>query len=256
MNHGSPSVEAPYLGSPLENLTLSDPRCNNDSCRVFYDAHQLSQKQAPYAHQFDYGHYVSWYLLVSLGLFSAAYWFRRWNEARFHQGKTSAPSPAKDKILAAWRLAAYKRAPRWLSDRLGLPSMGVLFFFGLAILYNCILTFAVRPYYRGHRGYGSPPLAVRTGLMATALTPWILALSAKANIISWLTGIGHEKLNIVHRWMSWLCLGLSIVHTVPFIVAPLRDGGPAQLRRQYYKPGGYEVCIPLHLQHDPHELTY
>ncbi|ETN45831.1 uncharacterized protein HMPREF1541_00012 [Cyphellophora europaea CBS 101466] len=80
--------------------------------------------------------------------------------------------------------------------------MGLLIFFGLNILYCCILTFAVRPYYRQHCGYGYPPLDVRTGLMAVALTPWIIALSGKANIVSLLTGIGYEKLNIVHRWMS------------------------------------------------------
>jgi hypothetical protein len=30
-----------------------------------------------------------------------------------------------------------------------------------AIVFATVATFAVRPYYRGHRGYGSSPLAVR-----------------------------------------------------------------------------------------------
>lgn len=249
MSHGSLSTGLPYEGSPLENLTLSDPKCNNDSCKAFYDAHQLSQKLVSYNHQFDYGHYVSWFLVASLGVFSAAYWLRRWNAHRYRSlGKKTLLSPLVGKFVAAWRFIAYRYAPGWLSDRLGFPSTGALIFFGLSILYCSILTFAVRPYYRQHRGYGSPPLGVRTGLMAVALTPWIIALSGKANIITMLTGIGYEKLNIVHRWMSWLCLGLSVVHTVPFIVAPLRDGGPAQLKRQFYKPGGLEVsriCVKM-----------
>ena len=77
--------------------------------------------------------------------------------------------------------------------------------------------------------------------MAVALTPLIIALSGKANLITLLTGIGHEKLNVIHRWTSWLCLGLSVVHTIPFIVAPLKDGGHKTLHKQYYKPGAFEV---------------
>lgn len=231
MSHGSLSLNAPYEGSPLQNLTLDNSRCNNDSCQAFYDAHQLSQKEVSHNHQFEYGHYVSWYLLVVLCqlLLETVH-------------SSSVPCSSR---WSVWK-EAYRRveddnlpqAPRQSGSTNPWPHD---FLSGLSILYCCILTFAVRPYYRAHRGFGSPPLAVRTGLMATALTPWIVALSGKANIITWLTGIGPEKLNVLHRWMSWLCLGLSIVHTIPFIVAPLRDGGPAQLRRQYHKKGGYEV---------------
>ena len=233
----------PYVSSSTENLTLSDHRCMNDSCRAFYDAHQLSQKLYSYAHQFDYGHYVSWYLIVFLGIFSLIYFWRRWNEYRYRHDSTilePVPHSPKDKLVGLWRMLAYRRVPGWISNRFGLPSIGLLIVFLAFILYNCILTFAVRPYYREHRGYGSPPLAVRTGLMATALTPWIIALSGKANLIALLTGIGHEKLNIMHRWISWLTFGLSVVHTVPFIVAPLKDGGYTALHKQFYKPGGYE----------------
>jgi hypothetical protein len=257
----SMSSGQPYIDSPTENLTLSDPRCNNDSCKAFYNAHQLSQKLTSYAHQYDYGHYISWYLVVCLGVFAVVHFGRQWNEYRRLSGSsavhTSPLQTARSKALALWRTMAYRRAPGWISTRFGLPSYGmltflllnvltflllnVLTFLLLNVLYCCILTFAVRPYYRNHRGYGSPPLAVRAGLMATALTPWLIALTSKANIVTWLTGIGHEKLNIIHRWMGWLCFGLSVVHTVPFIVAPLRDGGYAALHKQFYKPGGYEV---------------
>jgi len=36
--------------------------------------------------------------------------------------------------------------------------------------------------------------------------------------------------------------GLSLVHTILYIVAPLRDGGYKALHEQFYKPGGFEVC--------------
>ncbi|KAF2152723.1 hypothetical protein K461DRAFT_294366 [Myriangium duriaei CBS 260.36] len=235
----------PFVGSPTENLTLTNPLCNSDKCKEFYEAHQLSQKLVSYYHQYDYGHYVSYYMLAVLGIFTVRHVWNRWHDYRFDKREhvnavRSRLQIVKDQVVALIRAVTYRRAPDWLSTAFGNPSFGVLGLLLLFILYCCVLAFTVRPYYRQHRGYGSPPLAVRTGLMATALLPWIIGLSGKANIITLLTGVGHEKLNIVHRWISWLCVGLSVVHTVPFIVAPLKDGGPAALHKQYYKLGGFE----------------
>ena len=103
------------------------------------------------------------------------------------------------------------------------------------------MSFAIRPYYREHRGYGSPPLAVRAGLMAASLTPLLIALGGKFNLITIMTGIGYEKLNVIHRWVGWMTFGLSLIHTIPFIVAPLKDGGYAALHHQFYEPGSFEV---------------
>jgi len=153
---------------------------------------------------------------------------------------TSRPGLYK-KFVALARYISYRRLSGKRLDRLGVPSCGMLLFLILAILFLLICTFAVRPYYHQHRGYGSPPLAIRTGLMAVACTPLIIALSGKANLVTTLTGIGHEKLNTIHRWVSWMCFGLSVAHTIPFIVAPLRDGGYSALNKQFYKPGSFEV---------------
>lgn len=97
------------------------------------------------------------------------------------------------------------------------------------------MSFAERPYYRTHLGYGSPPLGVRTGMMAVALTPPIFALPGKVNPVTYITGISHEKLNVLHRYISYLMFILAIIHTVPFIVAPLQDskGGTAYLASQW-----------------------
>jgi uncharacterized membrane protein (DUF485 family) len=43
-------------------------------------------------------------------------------------------------------------------------------------------------------------------------------LGAKANPITALTGISHEKLNIWHNWVAWAMFVLALVHTFPFIV--------------------------------------
>ena len=77
--------------------------------------------------------------------------------------------------------------------------------------------------------------------MAASLTPLLIALSGKANLVTLLTGLGHEKLNIFHCWVGWSMFGLSVAHTIPFIVAPLHDGGYSALHEQFYKPGSFEV---------------
>lgn len=242
----SMSTSLPYEGSATENLTLSDPRCTSDACKAFYDGHQLSQKLVSYYRQYDYGHYVTWFYLACIGLATFTYAGRRMNEARRSSGHNEinvCPKFFKNKIVALWRAVAYRRWPGKASDRFGLPSFGMLIFMTLVLLYLLLLTFWARPYYRLYRGWGSPPIGVRTGLMAIATTPLIVALSGKANLITMLTGIGHEKLNIFHRWVGWFTFILSVAHTVPFIVAPLQMpfGGAHALHMQYYKKGGFEV---------------
>lgn len=60
-------------------------------------------------------------------------------------------------------------------------------------------------------------------------------------MVTLLTGSGHEELNVFHRWFGWSVFGLSVAHTVPFLVAPLYDGGYSALHKQFCKPGGFEV---------------
>lgn len=227
--------------SNVTNLPLSDPSCNSDACLAFKAAHDASQVQISYASQFWYGHYTTWYYLVAIFLAMVFYVYKLLENQRAFPHPPS--TTLSDKAIALVRWISYRRIRGRFADKFGLPSLGLLIFVLITCLYLLLLTFIQRPYYRGHRGYGSPPLAVRTGLMAIALTPIIVALSGKVNLVTMLTGIGHEKLNLLHRYTSYMCLFLSIVHTVPFIVAPLKDGGAKQLHKQYYKPGGYEVCV-------------
>ncbi|KAJ8129846.1 hypothetical protein O1611_g3783 [Lasiodiplodia mahajangana] len=230
-------------GSNTTDLPLSDPRCNSDECAAFKAAHVASQAAVSYYHQYDYGHYVTWYYLAAIGVCAASY------AHHIYRNRYSSPeattSPPICKLQAIGRYVQYKHIPGTAAAWCRLPSLAILILLAITSLYMLLLTFLVRPYYRGRRGFGSPPISIRTGLMAQALTPLIVALAGKVNIITFLTGISHEKLNILHRWASYMCLFLSIVHTIPFIVQPLRDGGYTALRAQYYKPGGYEVRIDL-----------
>lgn len=62
-------------------------------------------------------------------------------------------------------------------------------------------------------------------MIGIALTPFILALGMKANLISFMTGVGHERLNALHRWMGMLAGIMGVIHTIPFLVEPVRDEG-------------------------------
>lgn len=50
------------------------------------------------------------------------------------------------------------------------------------------------------------------------------ALSTKANMISALTGIPHEKLQVFHHWTSYAMFVLALIHTFPFIIYHIWKG--------------------------------
>lgn len=131
------------------------------------------------------------------------------------------------------------------------PSLGVSAIVFAALVFVTLYCFAPKPLYYASIYYGSPPLAIRAGMIAVAMIPWIVALSTKANFISMLTGIGHERLNVVHRWGGYLCLFLSLVHTIPFYVTPIWTEG-ALVHYQRYLPQniyvygtGLAALVPL-----------
>lgn len=55
--------------------------------------------------------------------------------------------------------------------------------------------------------------ATQCGQLAYAQIPLIIGLAGKNNVISFVTGIGYEKLHFLHGCAAWTCLFLSWVHT-------------------------------------------
>lgn len=105
------------------------------------------------------------------------------------------------------------------------PSPGVCILVFAALAFVILYSFVPQPLYWESIQFGSPPLAVRSGMLAVSLMPWIVSLSMKANFITILTGIGHERLNVLHRWLAYICLVLSLIHTIPFYVTPIDENG-------------------------------
>ena len=132
--------------------------------------------------------------------------------------------------IAVMRFVFYRPIPvvRWNKRfrPLVFPSPGVVFVVLSALIFVVLYCFIPQPLYWQSIEYGSPPLAIRAGMIAVAMMPWIVALGMKANMVSMLTGIGHERLNVLHRWLAYLLLLLSLIHMVPFYVTPIwKDGG-------------------------------
>lgn len=148
-------------------------------------------------------------------------------------------------LISYSRYIAYQQVPAKVSYFTSLPpSVGSSLFMVVSSLYLFCYCLVPHYWYRGCSGFGSPPLAVRAGIMATALTPFIYVLSGKSNMISLLTGISYEKLNSTHQYVGVAAFILSIIHTIPFIYQPLQEGGTAALKAACNDSTYYMSGIP------------
>lgn len=103
------------------------------------------------------------------------------------------------------------------------PSLGVLVIMAISLVASLLYCFLPQPLFYESMSYGSPPLAIRAGMMSVSLLPWVVVLATKANPVSMLTGIGHERLIVLHRWTAYLCTIFAIIHAVPYWVQSARD---------------------------------
>ncbi|EAA35649.1 hypothetical protein GE21DRAFT_419 [Neurospora crassa] len=156
--------------------------------------------------------------------------------------------------LALFRWVFYRPIPDivWKKHRFTFSSLAVLFCVFVSIAFVTIYCFLQQPLYWQSIRFGSPPVAIRAGMIAVAMTPWIVATSTKANLLTLITGIGPERLNVFHRWLGYLCLFLSLVHMVPFYVQPVWEDGGMEVFEKLFPPGsgiiygsGIACLVPL-----------
>jgi len=145
--------------------------------------------------------------------------------------------------LALFRWIFYRPVPelKWKKKTwLSFPSLAVIGILIIGVTFVTLYCFLPQPLYWQSIQYGSPPLAIRSGMIAIAMVPWIVATAMKANLVSFLTGISHNRLAVFHRWGGYLCLFLSLVHTVPFYIQPVwDDGGQAVYTKLFNNGSGY-----------------
>lgn len=106
--------------------------------------------------------------------------------------------------------------------------LGVLLLGAVGIIYFFSMTLGPKPYYWpqiGPVGFGdSPPIATRSGWMSLACMPFVFLTSGKSNIITLVTRVSHEKLQVFHRWISYAMYILALIHTFPFIIYAIQEG--------------------------------
>ncbi|KAK0612894.1 ferric reductase transmembrane component 7 [Bombardia bombarda] len=156
--------------------------------------------------------------------------------------------------LALFRWVFYRPIPDivWRKHRFTFSSIAVLGCVFISIAFVTIFCFLQQPLYWQSIRYGSPPIAVRSGMIAVATTPWIVATSTKTNVLTLVTGIGPERLNVFHRWLGYICLFLSLIHTIPFYVQPVWEDGGLAVFEALFPPGsgiiygsGIACLVPL-----------
>ena len=135
-------------------------------------------------------------------------------------------------------IPALRVRKRW--QPIVLPPLGVILVFFAATIFVLLYVFVPQPLYWRSIRFGAPPITVRSGMLALSMLPWIIALSMKANLISIITGIGHERLNVVHRWAAYIFLLLSLIHTIPFYLHN-DDGTELRIYKSYFHKTGVYV---------------
>ncbi len=162
-------------------------------------------------------------------------------------------------VIALFRWIFYRPIPALRIWKLHFvfPSLGVVVLVLAGLAFCMLYTFLPQPYYYPSMAYGSPPLAIRAGFLSLALLPWIVALASKANFISVMTGIGHDRLNVLHRWAAYLCILLALIHAIPFWIQSARDPNGFAIFKLYFNlPGnggfyifgtGIAALVPLAL---------
>ncbi|KAI0251040.1 ferric reductase like transmembrane component-domain-containing protein [Lactifluus subvellereus] len=112
------------------------------------------------------------------------------------------------------------RVPRWttivhptlayalnfrVSPGFSFGKLVVLLTYAIVVLYACWL--------------GSDPFTdpLRTGYVAVSQIPIVIALAGKTNWLSWVSGVGYEKLNYIHRFAGRAVVVMTNVHALGYI---------------------------------------
>lgn len=186
------------------------------------------------------------------------------SSAQFFPPQMAATQPARreslfqrliplQRVIALMRWVFYRPIPvlKIGKSEIVFPSLAVTVIVLAALIFVTLYCFIPQPLYYWSIALGSPPLAIRAGMLAVAMVPWIVALATKANFITMLTGLGPERLNGLHRWSAYICLFLSLIHMVPFYITPIWEDGAlinyrkSLLPNMYVYGPGIAAIVPL-----------
>jgi hypothetical protein len=161
------------------------------------------------------------FFMATILLFAAAHFFNLWVSDSIRATKAVKLPTAIARFLSyrAYRVPGLN----WNSAPLGILLLGAV-----GTVYFFCMTLGPKPYYwptTATLKFGnSPPIANRSGWLSLACFPFIFATAGKSNLITAVTGVSHEKLQVFHRWISYACFVTALIHTFPFIIYNIQQG--------------------------------
>ncbi|KAK4174683.1 ferric reductase like transmembrane component-domain-containing protein [Triangularia setosa] len=80
--------------------------------------------------------------------------------------------------------------------------------------------------------------SARTGVLAFALTPLVILLSGRNNILLWATNWSHSTFMVLHRWVARIYAAQVIVHSIAELVLYIDMGSyEAEFKTEYWAWG-------------------
>ncbi|WVF68300.1 hypothetical protein IAT40_003065 [Kwoniella sp. CBS 6097] len=195
----------------------------------------------PWADQVKYGYYALYFLCGTLFLFMATNVL--WKLRIRYDFKI----PQYTRIAASCRLFTYPQPPYnrplsllWTFGPLG-PNLLLV---GGLLFVSCFTW--INEYYYYPPYYGSAPLYLRSEWLAMATLPFVYVLGSKRNIISVLTGVSHEKLQVLHQGAAFNFTYMSLVHTFAAIIRANQEKGIVYATKtNSVYPSGFVALAPL-----------
>lgn len=230
------------MGLLKRNKQFDGLDCVLDAAKPEYmAAKKVLQSQVSYNFQMTFANYTVYFCVSTVFLFTMKrVWYHLQGYLYKRRRRKIMGSSLVDVFAAYCRSIGYSQIKLEVAKFTFLDiSGGQLIFFLVSWLYLLCICCVPHAWYRACVGFGLPPLALRAGALSIALVPFIFVLSGKCNVISLLTGIGYEKLNVVHRYTAAAAFIFSMVHVISFLYQNLNDGGYLELHLQFKDPAYY-----------------
>ncbi|KAF2167397.1 hypothetical protein M409DRAFT_66013 [Zasmidium cellare ATCC 36951] len=161
------------------------------------------------------------FFLVAIVLFAIA------NIAEEFLPKVASQSGLARRVKRVARYLSYRNFRISFLDWNSAP-LGLLLLGSVGLIYFLCMTLVPQPYYWPNTptvDHGDqPPIVTRSGWLSIACLPFVFATAGKSNLITGITGVSHEKLQVFHRWISYAFFVTALVHTFPFIIYHISIG--------------------------------
>lgn len=196
----------------------SDVSDQYNTADYYENGQNVSYKIVAQTAQTKYARWVMWFVIVVVFLRLV---YRTWYKLIDRFEKTR-KYRLPFQFVALCRFLGYKRVPYFPDMPVSVGNITLITSF--LLFFSCVL-FVPHPWYRACLQFDNPPLSVRAALMSNCLIPFIFAFAGKSTIVSWLTGVSYEKLNVYHRMLAYLCLVTAAIHLITIVYRAQVEGG-------------------------------